>query len=59
MPRVRLEVDVSPELMHRYEEEAQREGDTAEHLLEQTVKVLLHDMEEDEQRPPDPAAGMS
>jgi len=56
MPRVRLEVDVSPELMHRYEEEAQREGDTAEHLLEQTVKVLLNDMEEDEQRPPEPAA---
>lgn len=59
MPRVRLWVDVSPDLMHRYEEEAQRQGDAVEHLLEHTVKVLLEDMEEDERQPPDTSSVMS
>lgn len=58
MPKVRLWVDVSPELMHRYEEEAERRREPVEHLLEQTVKVLLEDMEEEERQPPDASAVM-
>ena len=53
MPEMRLCVDVSPELLRRFTEEATRQHDTIEHLLEHTVQVLLHDMEEDEEMPPD------
>jgi hypothetical protein len=60
MPRVHLDVDVSANLYQRYEEEAWREGETVEHLLEHTVRVLLHDLEEEEDRgPPESAAGMA
>lgn len=59
MPKVRLLVEVSPDLLHRYEEEAQRQGDAVEHLLEHTVSVLLKDMEEEEREPPDPSSVMS
>ena len=59
MPKVRLWVDVSPELMHRYEEEAERQHEPVEHLLEHTMKVLLEEMEEEERQPPDPSSVMS
>ncbi len=59
MPKVRLLVDVSPELMHRYEEEAERQHEAVEHLFEHTVKVLLEDMEDEERQPPDASATMS
>lgn len=59
MPEVRLRVDVSPDLLRRYEDEATRQGDTVEHLLEKTVKVLLRDMEDDEETPPDTPLVMS
>ena len=58
MTRVHLEVDVSPELLHRFEEEAHREGDTTEHLLEHTVEVLLHELDDDEP-PTDIVGGVS
>jgi hypothetical protein len=58
MPHVQLTVEVSPELLQRYREEAERQGDTAEHLLEHTVKVLLEDMEEEEREPPDTPLAM-
>ncbi len=59
MPRIHLWPEVSPELLQRYEEQAARQGEVVEHLLEQTVKVLLREMEEEEQRTPEPALTMS
>ena len=53
MPKVRLSVEVSEDLLRRYQDEAQRRGDAAEHLLEHTVEVLLEDMEDEERQPPD------
>ncbi len=53
MPKVRLQVEVSEELLHRYEDVAKRQGNPVEQLLEQTVQVLLEDMEADEREPPD------
>ncbi len=53
MPKVRLQVEVSEEMLHRYKAEAQRQHDKVEHLLEHTVQVLLTDMEEEERDPPD------
>lgn len=53
MPKVRLSVEVSEALLHRYEDAARRDGEPVEHLLEHTVQVLLEDMEEEERQPPD------
>ena len=58
MPKVRLSVEVSEDLLRGYTDEARRRGDTVEHLLEHTVQVLLEDMEEEERQPPDPSAVM-
>lgn len=55
MPKVRLSVEVSEEMLRGYADEARRRGDTPEHLLEHTVEVLLEEMDEEEREPPDPS----
>lgn len=58
MPKVRLSVEVSEDLLRGFQDEARRRGDTPEHLLEHTVQLLLEDMEEEERQPPDPSIVM-
>jgi hypothetical protein len=58
MPKVRLSVEVSEDLLRGFQAEARRRGDTPEHLLEHTVQLLLEDMEEEERQPPDPSIVM-
>jgi hypothetical protein len=58
MPKVRLSVEVNEALLRGFQDEARRRGDTAEHLLEHTVEVLLEEMEEEERQPPDPSIVM-
>lgn len=53
MPKVRLSVDVSDSLLHRFEDEARSCGEPVEQLLEGAVTKLLEEMEDEERQPPD------
>jgi hypothetical protein len=48
MPRVRIEAELSEEHLRAYEAEAARQGVPVERLVEQTVNVLLRELERDE-----------
>jgi len=43
--KVKIEVEISDRLYHAYEQEAERTGDTVEHLVEGTVDALIREME--------------
>ncbi len=45
MQKVRIEVEISDRLYHAYEVEAERTGDSVEHLVEITVDALIREME--------------
>ncbi len=48
MPKVRIEAELSEEHLRAYEHEAARQGVKVERLVEQTVNVLLKELESDE-----------
>jgi len=48
MRKVRIWAELSDERLHDYELEARRQGVEVERLVEQTVNVLLHEMEQEQ-----------
>ncbi len=48
MPKIRIDAELSEEHLRAYEEEARRQGVPVERLVQQTVNVLLHELEEEE-----------
>ncbi|MBI4500889.1 MAG: hypothetical protein HY700_06975 [Gemmatimonadetes bacterium] len=48
MPKVQIQADLSEELFQRYEGEAGRSGVPVQSLVEETVKILLREMERHE-----------
>jgi hypothetical protein len=48
MPKVRIEAELSEEHLRAYQSEAARQGVTVERLVEQTVNVLLRELESEE-----------
>ncbi len=48
MPKVHIEAELSEEHLRAYEHEAERQGVKVERLVEQTVNVLLKELESDE-----------
>ncbi len=48
MPKIQIWAELSDERLHDYELEARRQGVEVEKLVEQTVNVLLHEMEEEQ-----------
>lgn len=48
MPKVPVLAEVSEQHLRAYQEEARRRGVTPESLVEQTVNVLLREMEHEE-----------
>jgi hypothetical protein len=48
MPRIRVEAELSEEHLRAYEDEAKRQGVPVERLVQQTVNVLLRELEQEE-----------
>jgi hypothetical protein len=48
MPKIRIEAELSEEHLRAYQGEAQRQGVPVERLVEQTVNVLLQELEREE-----------
>ncbi len=48
MPKVRIEAELSEEHLRAYASEAKRQGVKVERLVEQTVNVLLKELENEE-----------
>jgi hypothetical protein len=48
MPKIRIEAELSEENLRAYQGEAQRQGVPVETLVEQTVNVLLKELEQEE-----------
>jgi hypothetical protein len=48
MPKVRIEAELSEEHLRAYQEEAKRQGVAVELLVQQTVNVLLQELEQEE-----------
>jgi hypothetical protein len=48
MPRIRIEAELSEEHLHAYEGEARRQGVPVELLVQQTVNLLLRELEQEE-----------
>ena len=48
MPKVQIQADLSEELFQRYKGEAGRSGVEVQQLIEETVKILLQEMERHE-----------
>jgi hypothetical protein len=49
MPKIRIEAEITEQHLLAYEEEARREGVSVEALVEQTVNVLLRELEQEEE----------
>lgn len=48
MPKVRIEAELSEEHLRAYQDEAKRQGVPVELLVQQTVNVLLQELEQEE-----------
>ncbi len=48
MPKIRIEAELSEEHLRAYQHEAERQGVKVERLVEQTVNVLLQELENEE-----------
>jgi hypothetical protein len=48
MPKIRIEAELSEEHLRAYQGEAQRRGVPVERLVEQTVNLLLQELEREE-----------
>jgi hypothetical protein len=48
MPKVRIEAELSEEHLKAYQDEAKRQGVPVEQLVQQTVNVLLQELEQEE-----------
>lgn len=48
MPKIRIEAELSEEHLRAYEGEAKRQGVPVEVLVQQTVNVLLQELEQEE-----------
>jgi len=48
MPKVRIEAELSEEHLRAYRDEAKRQGVPVELLVQQTVNVLLQELEQEE-----------
>jgi len=48
MPKVRVEAELSEEHLKAYQDEAKRQGVPVELLVQQTVNVLLRELEQEE-----------
>jgi hypothetical protein len=48
MPKVRIEAELSEEHLRAYQDEAKRQGVPVERLVQQTVNVLLQELEQEE-----------
>ena len=48
MPKIRIEAELSEENLRAYEGEARRQGVPVETLVQQTVNVLLRELEQEE-----------
>ncbi len=48
MPRIRIEAELSDEHLRAYQDEAKRQGVSVESLVQQTVNVLLKELEQEE-----------
>ncbi len=49
MTRIQIWVDLSDKEFHAYEREADRTGESIEHLVEKSVNTLLRELERDEE----------
>jgi len=49
MPRVHITAELSDDFYRAYEGEAKRQGVKLEHLVEQTVNMLLRELEREEE----------
>jgi hypothetical protein len=52
MHKVRVWAELSDEMFHSYEGEAQRQGVKVEALIQQTVNCLIKELEEEEREGP-------
>ena len=50
MPKVRVEAELTEEHLRLYQEEAKRRGVTVESLVEQTVNILIKELEREQDR---------
>ena len=48
MPKIRIDAEISEEHLRAYEGEAQRQGVPVAKLVENTVNVLLQELEQEE-----------
>lgn len=48
MPKIRIEAELSEENLRAYQGEARRQGVPVETLVQQTVNVLLKELEQEE-----------
>lgn len=48
MPRIRIEADLSEEHLRAYQSEPHRQGAPVEMLVQETVNVLLRELEQEE-----------
>ncbi|MHB8838751.1 MAG: hypothetical protein ACYC7F_07335 [Gemmatimonadaceae bacterium] len=49
MPKIRIEAEITEAHLRAYQEEARRQGVSVETLVEQTVNVLLRELEQEEE----------
>jgi hypothetical protein len=48
MPKIRVEAEISEEQLRAYQVEAGRQGVPVERLVQQTVNILLRELEQEE-----------
>jgi hypothetical protein len=48
MPRIRVEAELSEEQLRAYQDQAKRQGVPVERLVQQTVNILLRELEQEQ-----------